>query len=133
MSEKPMDVNLMRQSMDDNFGKTIKVRHMEGTSKYEPKDFHTWKEFWEEKNHIFQFPQKSTECPCCKIIKDKDDFVGAHIQEVDNPGNQYIYPLCNSCNDRYGEGKEPSPVFEVKKPFCVPFSLSEAKIVHHQE
>lgn len=133
MSGESKDGEWMRQALDNNFGETIMVRHMVGTSKYEPKDFQSWKEYWENKKYPFQFPQKSSDCPCCKNRRDKDEFVGAHIEEADNPQKQYIYPICNSCNDRYGEGKEPSPVFEVKKPFCAPFSISEIKPVRHEE
>ena len=48
--------------------------------------------------------------------------------------NQYICPLCNSCNDRYGEGKDDSPEFEVIKSYCVLFSLDEdVEIVERPE
>ena len=111
--------------------KTIGVVHMEDTSRYKPKHFDSWKEFWENaKKGEMTFPTETTKCECCKEDKNPEDFVGAHIREAGNGrGNMYIYPLCNSCNDKYGKGKEKSPTFRVKKEKCVDFHVSDADIV----
>ncbi len=58
----------------------------------------------------------------------QNNFVGAHIEEAKNPTKQYIYPLCNICNSKYGEEKATSPVFLVKKDYCATFSLHESLV-----
>lgn len=102
----------------------ITVKHMENTAEYTPRDYHTWKEYWEAKMEPQKFPQREERCACCLKFTKPEDFVGAHIEEVDDPEKQYIYPLCNSCNDRYGKGKDESPEFEVKLSRCAVFSKS---------
>lgn len=104
----------------------ITVKHMENTSQYSPCKYNTWKEYWEAKMEPQKFPQRGEICHCCGKLTFPDDFVGAHIEEVNDTNKQYIYPLCKSCNDRYGKGKEESPKFEVKKSRCAVFSKSEA-------
>ena len=106
----------------------ITVKHMENTTQYSPRNYKTWKEYWEGKSGQ-HFPTSVGVCACCGKITIPKDFVGAHIEEVENHKKQYIYPLCNSCNDRYGEGKEESPEFDVIKSYCVPFLMSETDIV----
>lgn len=102
----------------------VKVRHWEGSSKYEPRDFSTWKEYWESKSGD-KFPCETMKCACCKKDTEPKNFVGSHvIDELHN--RKYIYPLCETCNDKYGEGKLKSPEFDVKMNKCVPFILEEA-------
>ena len=120
----------IRRVIDLINGTLLRVEHMEGSSKYEPKDGGTWKDYWEKKKSPLTFPTKTTKCECCGEDTAPQDFVGAHIQEVNNKDKRYIYPLCATCNDTYGKGKEKSTTFDVKKEFCVRFLLSEAKIVH---
>ena len=122
----------MRRMIDTMWVETISVRHMEGSSKYKPIGFDSWKSFWESKMPDHHFPSQTEKCACCKKDTHPDDFVGAHIVCVDNK-KMYIYPLCNSCNVKYGEGRELSPVFEVKKSMCAVFLLSEARIEHPEE
>ena len=119
----------MRQMMDAMSTVEISVKHMKGSSKYEPKGFNSWKEFWEEKMSPKSFPKQVEKCACCQKDTTPNDFVGSHIRE-EQSGATYIYPLCKSCNDRYGKGKEESPIFSVMKAMCADFSLSEARIEH---
>lgn len=113
----------------------VKVQHMEGTAVYQPKDGGTWKHYWETKmrDKSIKFPQYKQECMCCGKETNPEDFVGAHIQEVADKSKQYIYPLCNVCNDTYGINKEPSPYFYVQKEYCVDFVSSEATIAHQEQ
>lgn len=101
----------------------VKVRHWEGSSKYKPRDFSTWKEYWESKSGD-KFPRETMQCACCKGDTKPAKFVGAHV--IDNHDMIYIYPLCKTCNDKYGEGKLKSPEFDVKMKKCVPFLIEEA-------
>lgn len=109
----------------------ILVEHLQGSSKYVPKDGGTWKDFWEAKLNK-KFPSVSAECACCNRKVEPNHFVGSHIIYVKN-GKMYIYPLCDSCNSRYGKGKEKSPRFYVNKEDCAPWSVSESKNVHPEE
>ena len=122
----------MRHMMDAMNEITIQVKHMEGSSKYEPKLFNTWKEYWEDKMSPMTFPSQKEKCACCQEYTSPQDFVGAHVKE-ESSNNMYIYPLCKTCNGKYGIRKEESPVFSVMKAMCADFSLSEARIVHHEE
>jgi len=106
----------------------VKVKHMKDTSKYKPKDGGTWKEYWEKKMSPKTFPKQAEKCACCKDTVEAEDFVGAHIQEVNYPYSKYIYPLCKNCNDRYGSNKEESPEFFVLKEYCVDFVKEEATV-----
>lgn len=127
-TEKALKPN---KSSDESSDELIKVKHMKDTAKYRPANDRSWKEYWERKS-IQNFPTADEICACCKKLTKPEDFVGAHIEEVENPKKQYIYPLCKYCNSKYGEGKDDSPIFEVKKSHCVPFSLDEAvEIVEH--
>ena len=109
---------------------TISVKHMPDSSKYKPKSFSSWKEFWEAaKKGEMTFPTQKTKCECCGEVVNPGDFVGAHIVSVHNSREMYIYPLCNTCNSTYGEGKKESPVFEVHIDKCVVFKESDAIIV----
>lgn len=109
---------------------TISVKHMPDSSKYKAKKFSSWKEFWEDaKKGEMTFPTHRTKCECCGEITNPEDFVGAHIVNVHNSREMYIYPLCNSCNSTYGEGKKESPTFDVHKDMCVVFKVSDADII----
>lgn len=111
----------------------IIVKHMENTAEYTPRKYNTWKEYWEAKMKPQKFPQRRERCACCWNFTEPKDFVGAHIEEVGDSNKQYIYPLCNSCNDKYGKDKMKSGVFEVKKSRCAVFSISEAIVKRPDE
>lgn len=130
MSEESNEVKDMRKQLDNAYNKLtsnniIKVKHMKDTAKYRPAKDRSWKEYWERKSGL-QFPTSVRKCACCGKLTIPKDFVGAHIEEVNDTNKQYIYPLCNSCNSRYREGNDKSPEFNVIKSYCVPFSLDEA-------
>ena len=110
----------------------ILVRHIEDSAKYRPKDFDSWKDYWEAKSNR-KFPNQNTQCECCKETRSPSEFVGAHIEEVSNSTKRYIYPLCEVCNGKYGKGKEKSPEFKVLKSKCVPFLVDESVIVKPEE
>lgn len=120
----------IRRGLDICKENILRVCHMQGSSRYEPKNGGSWKAYWENKKFPKTFPTKPELCACCAKLTNPCDFVGAHIQEAMNSNKQYIYPLCKTCNDTYGESKEESPIFDVKRDNCVEFLLSEAKVVH---
>lgn len=122
----------MRQMIDAMSEIKISLKHMEGSSQYEPKCFNSWKEYWEDKMSPMVFPSHTERCACCNQDTSPDDFVGSHIID-EKTNNMYIYPLCKSCNDKYGKGKVASPSFFVMRAMCADFLLSEAKIVHPEE
>lgn len=122
----------MRKMLNSMSIETIMAKHMNESSKYKPIGFNSWKDFWESKVKNNLFPSSVEKCACCKKDTQPNEFVGAHIIQVDTD-KMYIYPLCQTCNSTYGEDKEESPIFEVKKSLCADFSLSEARIVHHEE
>lgn len=105
------------------FSSKIKVRHVKGSTNQEVPEGGTWKEYWErqsERNGTYKkFPLYNQNCPCCNILTKPEDFVGAHVERVNNSDKVYICPVCRSCNSKYGEGKEESPVFEVYEWDCV--------------
>lgn len=105
----------------------FKVKHLEGSSKYKPKDYDSWKSYWEGKSGK-SFPKEKKKCPCCGSIVPPEHFVGSHVVRIDDSSKKYICPVCDSCNDKYGKNKEESPVFEVKRSNCVEFLVSEAEI-----
>jgi len=111
---------------------TITVKHMEDSAKYKPRHCTSWKQYYENALGV-RFPKNETKCACCGNPTKSKDFVGAHIVEVSNPKNKYIYPLCNTCNATYGKGKEKSPEFKVRKSQCVTFKISEARIEYPDE
>ena len=115
----------MDKFLKQSQSRSIKVKHMSNTSDLKPKNFDTWKEFWEDaKKGEMTFPKIKETCACCKKLTDPKDFVGAHVK--DSNDNMYIYPICNSCNSTYGKGKAPSPEFIVSKEKCVDFNFSDA-------
>lgn len=121
------------KSSNEASDELIEVRHMEDTAKYRPANDRSWKEYWERKSGQ-NFPTADEICACCKKLTKPEDFVGAHIEKINYPYSQYIYPLCKYCNSKYGERKGNSPTFKVKKSHCVPFSLDEAvENVEHPE
>lgn len=123
-------VNTVIKKFVDN--QEILVEHWDGSARYEPKNGGTWKDYWEKKTNR-SFPSESTKCACCEELTEPSCFVGAHILEVANKRMKYIYPLCATCNDKYGKGKSESPQFSVKKGDCVRWLKSESKIVHPEE
>jgi len=117
----------MDKFLKQSQSRSIKVKHMSDTSDLKPKNFDTWKEFWEDaKKGEMTFPNIEEKCACCNKPTDPKDFVGAHIK--DRNGKMYIYPICNSCNSKYGKGKAESPEFSVSKEKCVDFKCSDAVI-----
>lgn len=104
----------------------LDVKHMKNTSKLSPKKHTTWKEFWEIVNSPLTFPDERKACACCGEPTDPKNFVGAHIYEVSSK-DMYIYPLCCSCNGKYGEGKEESPIFKAKTASCARFNFSDCE------
>lgn len=106
----------MRKLIDKvNQCKIICVKHLSGSSKWEPKEFESWKDFWKSKKGE-KWPEGGSVCICCK--QERETFVGAHV--IDEKGRKYIYPVCDSCNSTYGEGKEESPSFYAQKFLLVP-------------
>lgn len=137
MARESNGIKDMRKQLDNAYNivtskNVIKVKHMKNTAKYRPANGNSWKEYWERKSGQ-NFPTADERCACCRKLTKPKDFVGAHIEEAEDPKKQYIYPLCKSCNDRYGEGKEVSGEFDVIKSRCVRFLKSETKIVEHLE
>lgn len=124
MEEKPYGEDI-RQIMNLIDGVYIAVNHMEGTADLKPKNAASWKEFWENKLSM-GFPSEAEKCACCKKMAQPEDFVGAHIIEVSSK-KMFVYPLCRSCNSRYGKEKEDSPVFIVDKSRCADFSYDESE------
>ncbi|MBQ9435495.1 MAG: hypothetical protein IJU33_05140 [Bacteroidales bacterium] len=104
--------------MRDNIDKftRLKVKHLSGSSKWKPKEFESWKDFWLS-NKTEDWPKSGTICDCCR--EKKETFVGGHV--IDDKEKKYIYPVCDSCNSTYGEGKEESPSFYAQKFLLVPF------------
>ena len=121
--------NVLKEFVDNQ---SILVEHIIGSAKYEPKDGGTWKDYWEKKSNR-PFPSKRTKCACCGEMKEPEEFVGGHIMEVANHRMKYIHPICETCNDTYGEGKIESKQFLVKRADCVKWLKSESKIVRHEE
>ena len=110
----------------------ILVEHLTDTSMYVSKRGGTWKDYWENQLHK-KFPSENTECACCGKTTEPQQFVGYHVVDVRNRNMKYIYPLCNSCNSKYGKGKEKSPRFFVNKEYCAQWNESESEILHHEE
>ena len=110
----------MRKQIDKiNQCKIVRVKHLSGSSKWKPKEFESWKDFWKsKKNEKEKWPEGKFVCDCCK--QEREIFVGAHV--IDDKGKKYIYPVCDSCNTTYGEGKKVSPSFYAQKSFLVPFN-----------
>lgn len=105
------------------------VKNMEGSSKYvKPRNFETWIEFWATKANK-DIPECGSECGCCGKVQEK--FVGGHVIAITD-GSQYIYPICESCNSTYGEGKKNDHTFEGLKESLVPFNEDDAECVDHQ-
>lgn len=100
----------------------IFVRHVKGSGDDDSPIDNTWKEYWLEmskRNGTYKsFPDKTTPCPCCYALTEPEDFVGGHVEKVDNPGKVYICPVCDSCNSKYREGGEESPEFYVPEWDC---------------
>lgn len=127
MSGESQEGLKMRKSINDTTlacSSFIKVKHMVGTANWKPKEYDSWKQFWEDKSSL-NFPSETEKCACCHEDTNPDDFVGSHIYEVADKNKMYIYPICNDCNLRYREGKEGSTEFEVKKVRCVTFQESD--------
>lgn len=122
----------MRKMINSMSIETIMVKHMNESSKYKPIGFNSWRDFWESKMHTISFPSQVEKCACCEEDTQPNEFVGAHIMQIDTD-KMFIYPLCQTCNSKYGKGKTDSPIFEVKKSLCADFSISEARIEHHGE
>lgn len=110
----------------------ILVEHLTDTSMYVPKRGGTWKDYWEDQL-CRKFPSENTKCDCCGKMTKPHQFVGSHVVDVHNRNMKYIYPLCNSCNSKYGKGKEKSPRFFVNKEYCAQWRESESEILHHEE
>lgn len=127
------DMKALRKQMDwakkvlsEQNTKKIVVKHLNGSSKYVPKEVGTWKAFWLKNSNGRQFPEDDTKCLSCGKSKKATDFVGGHIFAVTDSDKMYICPVCESCNSTYGEGKEPSPEFIVTVDDCVDFTLEDA-------
>lgn len=105
------------------------VNHMKGSSKYQPKQFNGWDDYWDSKTGR-AFPKESHICPCCGM--EKDDFVGGHV--VDIFEEEYIYPICRCCNSRAGQEESfRLRYFVAERKDLARFVHSEAKIVHPEE
>lgn len=102
----------------------IEVRHMKDTSKYNPKDYDSWKEFWLEKTGNL-IPDENGKCPCCQDETTPEGFVGGHVRSVENEYEQFVCLVCKSCNSKYGKGKKESDTFKVKFSECALFSADK--------
>lgn len=109
----------------------IHVRHMDGSSEFKTIDSSPWKEFWSSKSGK-PLPNQKVKCPCCGEETDPADIVGAHVVECSNANKKYICLTCNICNDTYGEEKEPSKDFWVKKADCVVFDENAPEVVRRK-
>lgn len=100
----------------------IKVRHVKGSGYDESPIGNSWKDYWLEmskRNETYKsFPDTTTSCPCCGMQTKPEDFVGGHVEKVDDSGKVYICPVCNSCNSKYRKGGEKSPEFYVHEWDC---------------
>lgn len=99
-----------------------KVIHMEGSSKYLPKHYNTWSDYWREEIKTPIIPSNKV-CDCCCEVK--DEFVVGHITRLDNNEN-FLYPICKECNDK-GKGSG-NNVFLAMENVMQPFNLSHAYI-----
>lgn len=88
----------------------VKVKNLNGTSKYKTKSGKAWLDEWEE---IKKRP--ASYCWRDGCVK-STDLVGAHVKTLDS-GKWYIIPLCKECNAKSSE-----EIFEVTKEFLVPVS-----------
>ena len=71
---------------------------MEGSSKYTPKGYDDWSDYWRKKVKTPITPTNNI-CDCC--CQEKENFVIGHVTRIDN-GDNFLYPICDECN---GEGK----------------------------
>lgn len=107
----------------------VPVNHMEDSSKYLPKKFNEWDEYWEYKTGR-KFPKESHICPCCG--EEKDDFVGGHIVDIFN--KEFIYPICRGCNSRAGQSETfRVRYFVAERKDMVKFYRSESRIKHPEQ
>lgn len=114
------------QILRDSMNLPLKtVKHTEGSSKYRAKKFDSWKDFWESKNTSNSFPAHQI-CDCCQRME--TTFVGGHVTVIDTE-ETYIYPVCENCNNKYGDGKH-NKTFQAKSGLLVPFNPKEdAKLI----
>ncbi len=85
----------------------VKVRHAIDTTDNEMLGGNL--NYWAETLDVSLY--SSWECPCCKQICNKADFVGAHV--IDKLGLHYIIPTCRFCNSRYKNNKAITKWFDV--------------------
>ena len=114
----------MRKEIDKV--KFTQVRHMPGSSKYTPKNYSSWKEFWKAKStSIEPFPENGEyKCDCCG--KQKEIFCGGHVISIEDEKN-YIYPICEECNNKAKENNEFSrKYFRAKRGWLVILSSEDA-------
>lgn len=85
----------------------MKVRNVNGTSRFIPRGYNSWLDYWEK-----QTGKSATICSANSCWG--TDLVGAHVQKVNSTDKcYYIVPLCRQCNQRTDE-------FEVNQYLLVP-------------
>ena len=103
----------------------IKVHHMGGSSHFKPKGKSTWMEYWKDKWSEVQ--PYTVPCDSCNVGKPESEFVIGHIK--DENGNEYLYPVCKECNDRYKNGQEADHYFFARKSIIKNFDRNDAETV----
>lgn len=75
------------------------VRHAFNTSKYKPRNYDSWINFWKNKSNYIIEPNEVYDCPCCENPIKGSEFVGAHVKKVVGSNELYITPTCSNCNN----------------------------------
>ena len=92
----------------------VKVKNLHNTSDRKPKNYSTWKEFWEAKKCYWPDDCSASDCNASAEV-------GAHVKKVGSSDNSwYIVPLCSGCNKRNDE-------FEVPEYRLVPVNDKDCK------
>jgi hypothetical protein len=92
LEHKPFRLSMQKVKLGDMI---MKIKNIKGTSG-ENCACDSWLKHWEKFSG-----QTTTWCQANGCAK--TDVVGAHVQRVDiYDSKEYIYPLCNSCNQKEG-------------------------------
>ena len=109
----------------------MRVRHMPNSSKYKPKKYNSWKEFWKDKTTSkMPFPENGVfKCDCCQKYrnteKNEEKFVGGHVISENNKA--FVYPICEQCNSKAKNDNDFSQkLFKARLEWLVPFSHEDA-------
>lgn len=69
----------------------VKVKNLKNNYFDSPKDFPSWKAFWEAKKGRLIGK-------CANEACEEKALLGVHVNKVLGSNEQYILPLCNYCN-----------------------------------